>query len=101
MNDEPERTVRDLDDIERNISFASREETFRPAIPIIVVNAHSDPLVKARKRRQKAKEEVQKAAVGYSLGELTDEQFQAFLLEHYKAQMEMSQLMSYWPWSPT
>jgi IS1 family transposase len=45
----------------------------------------------------KARDELQKAAVRYSLGEISDEQFQAFLLEHYKAQMEMSKLVEHWP----
>lgn len=56
-----------------------------------------DPIEKARERMVKARDEVRKAAVRYSLGEISDEQFQAFLLEHYKAQMEMSNVVSMWP----
>lgn len=56
-----------------------------------------DPIAEARERMTKARDELQKAAVRYSLGGITDEEFQEFLLEHYKAQMEMSKLVEHWP----
>ena len=55
---------------------------------------------KARYRMQKAYEEVKKSSLKHSLGEISDEQLSVFLLEHYKAQMEMAEFVAYWPMTP-
>lgn len=57
-------------------------------------------LDKAKARVDKAFEEVRKASLRYCLGEMSDEEFMPFLLEHYKAQMEMEELVAYWPYVP-
>lgn len=57
-------------------------------------------LDKAKARVDKAFEEVREASLKYTLGEMSDEEFTPFLLEHYKAQMEMAELVAYWPYVP-
>lgn len=56
-----------------------------------------DPIAEARERMTKARDEVQRAAVRYSLGVASLEELQGFLREHYEAQMAMSELVSRWP----
>lgn len=61
---------------------------------------HHIQLDKAKARMRKAFEEVREASLKYSLGKISDEQFSCFLLEHYRAQMEMAELVAYWPYVP-
>ena len=56
-----------------------------------------DPIREACEVMTNARDELQKAAVRYSLGEISDEEFQEYLLKHYKAQQEVTDLVTRWP----
>lgn len=56
-----------------------------------------DPIREACELMTKARNELQKAAVRHSLGEISDEEFQEYLLDHYKAQQEVTDLVTRWP----